>query len=264
MPSGGDLQGPQEESSGAWGASKRPSGLWVLSPGRKYHPVQTSLDDRFQCKPLMRVFPGHCAISAQERLQIALGRCAPSPPRDFPPRESHQSARGALPERAGSPRTPVCPKDEANRPHWRVPRHGHVGKNPHRWSHPPPLCGPTFSLRKKAYKIEKYPFAARSAGGPGECAIMGQLPRPPFSLVPSTARSLFGGTKRECGVETVGSYGQAALSDRQYDTVGRRCAISAQEPPAAVGLETRLRAQPIPRVTFHRGKVTKARRGPSP
>ena len=28
--------------------------------------------------------------------------------------------------------------------------------------------------------------------------------------------------------------------------------------------ETRLRAQPIPRVTFHRGKVTIARRGPSP
>ncbi len=36
------------------------------------------------------------------------------------------------------------------------------------------------------------------------------------------------------------------------------------EPPAAAYIETRLRAQPIPRVTFHRGKVTKARRGPSP
>ena len=168
----------------------------------------------------------------KSRLRTVLGRCAPEPPRDFPPRESHQSAPGALPIRAGSPRTPVCPKDEAKRPHWRVPRHGHVGKNPHRWSHPPPLCGPTFSLRKKAYKIEKYPFAARSAGGPGECAITGLLPRPPFSLVPSTARSLFGGTKRECGVGTVGSYGHAPLTDRQYDTVGRRCAIPAQEPPA--------------------------------
>ena len=143
------------------------------------------------------------------------GAAPPRPLRDFPPRESHQSAPGALPERAGSPRTPVCPKDKAKRPHWRVPRHGHVGKNPHRWSHPPPLCGPTFSLRKKAYKIEKYPFAARSAGGPGECAITGLLPRPPFSLVPSTAHSLFGGTKRECGVGTVGSYGQAALTGWQ-------------------------------------------------
>ena len=61
MPSGGDLQGPQEESSGVWlrpqarfeanrrrrllgrdGASKRPSGLWVLSPGRKYHLARTA------------------------------------------------------------------------------------------------------------------------------------------------------------------------------------------------------------------------------
>ena len=66
MPSGGDLQGPQEESSGVWlrpqarfeanrrrrllgrdGASKRPSGLWVLSPGRKYHPVRAMPADRF-------------------------------------------------------------------------------------------------------------------------------------------------------------------------------------------------------------------------
>ena len=63
----------------------------------------------------------------KSRLQIALGRCAPEPLRDFPPRESHQSAPGALPVRAGSPRTPVCPKDEANRPRRRVPRRGHVG-----------------------------------------------------------------------------------------------------------------------------------------
>ena len=52
----------------------------------------------------------------------------------------------------------------------------------------------------------------------------GLLPRPPFSLVPSTARSLFGGSKRECGVDTVGSYGHAALTGWQYDAVGRRCA----------------------------------------
>ena len=52
----------------------------------------------------------------------------------------------------------------------------------------------------------------------------GLLPRPPFSLVPSTARSLFGGSKREGGVDTVGSYGHAALTGWQYDAVGRRCA----------------------------------------
>ena len=79
---------------------------------------------------------GRCAIPAQEPpaaayieacLRIALGRCAPEPPRDFPPRESHQSAPGALPVRAGSPRTPVCPKDEANRSRRWVPRRDHLG-----------------------------------------------------------------------------------------------------------------------------------------
>ena len=64
MLSGGDLQGPQEESSGVWGASKRPSGLWVLSPGRKYHLVRAMPADGFQCKQLMRVFTGRCAIPA--------------------------------------------------------------------------------------------------------------------------------------------------------------------------------------------------------
>ena len=55
------------------------------------------------------------------------GAAPPLPLRDFPPRESHQSAPGALPIRAGSPRTPVCPKDQANRPRRRVPRRDHLG-----------------------------------------------------------------------------------------------------------------------------------------
>ena len=81
--------------------------------------------------PPMRVFPGCCALSAQEP-PAAVGletrlRAQPIPPRDFPPRESHQSAPGALPIRAGSPRTPVCPKDQANRPRRRVPRRDHLG-----------------------------------------------------------------------------------------------------------------------------------------
>ena len=46
-------------------------------------------------------------------------------------------------------------------------------------------------------------------------------PKPPFSLVPSTARSLFGGTKRECGVGTVGSGRSHALTDRsKYKACG--------------------------------------------
>ena len=71
---------------------------------------------------------------------------------------------------------------------------------------------PQAGAAEKTCEAKNHPFVARSAGGPGECAITGQLPRPPFSLVPSTAHSLFGGTKRECGVDTVGSYGQAALT----------------------------------------------------
>ena len=62
-------------------------------------------------------------VSCAKRSGAACGglhRNAPAgaahPLRDVPPRESHQSAPGALPVRAGSPRTPVCPKDEANIP----------------------------------------------------------------------------------------------------------------------------------------------------
>ena len=67
---------------------------------------------------------------SEASLRIALGRCAPEPPRDFPPRESHQSAPGAFPGMAGSPRTPVCPKDEANRSRRRIPRRGQGGNRP--------------------------------------------------------------------------------------------------------------------------------------
>ena len=89
----------------------------------------------------------------------------------------------------------------------------------------------------KTCGVKQHTFAVRSAGGPGECAITVLLLRPPFSLVPSTARSLFGGTKRECGVDTVGSYGHAALTGWKYDTVGRCFAIPAQEPHAAAYIE---------------------------
>ena len=46
--------------------------------------------------------------------------------------------------------------------------------------------------------------AQQGGAGEGEPFPCGS-PWPPFSLVPSTARSLFGGAKRECGVGTVGS-----------------------------------------------------------
>ena len=123
---------------------------------------------------------------------------------------------------------------------------------------------PQAGAAAKTCGVKKHLFAARSAGGPGECAITGQLPRPPFSLVPSTARSLFGGTKRECGIGTVGSYGQAALPGWHRRSCG---ALRHLGPRAACGGWPRnapAGAAHHPRVTFHRGKVTKARRGPSP
>ena len=56
-----------------------------------------------------------------------------------------------------------------------------------------------------------------SRGFGGGRTIPQRLPRPPFSFVPSTARFLFGGTKRKCGVGTVGSGQCHALTDRgQY------------------------------------------------
>ena len=53
-----------------------------------------------------------------------------------------------------------------------------------------------------------------SRGFGGGRTIPQRLPRPPFSFVPSTARFLFGGTKRKCGVETVGSGKCHALTGR--------------------------------------------------
>ena len=38
-----------EESPGVWGASKRPSGLWVLSPGRKYRAAGKSEKGHILC-----------------------------------------------------------------------------------------------------------------------------------------------------------------------------------------------------------------------
>ena len=56
-----------------------------------------------------------------------------------------------------------------------------------------------------------------SRGFGGGRTIPQRLPRPPFSFVPSTARFLFGGTKRKCGVGTVGSKSFHALTGRgQY------------------------------------------------
>ena len=139
---------------------------------------------------------------------------------------------------------------------------------------------PQAGATEKTCGAKKHLFAARSAGGPGECAITGQLPRPPFSLVPSTARSLFGGTKRECGVGTVGSYGQAALPGwhRRRRLLGRDGAAPQNCPQAALGprwrsapgkpvstayIETYRQAKSGLNGTFDRAKVPKARWGVS-
>ena len=54
----------------------------------------------------------------------------PRTPRDFRPRESHQSAPGAHPGRAGSPRTPDCPVDPVRCSHGRMPRHWTMFRSP--------------------------------------------------------------------------------------------------------------------------------------
>ena len=69
-----------------------------------------------------------------------------------------------------------------------------------------------------------------------------QSPEPPFSLVPSTARSLFGGTKRECGVGTVGSERCHALADRsKYKACGAVLSTDGKYPKVAEGLSMPLR-----------------------
>ena len=61
-----------------------------------------------------------------------------------------------------------------------------------------------------------------------------QSPEPPFSLVPSTARSLFGGTKRERGVGTVGSGRCHTLADRsQYKACGAVLSTDGKYPKVA-------------------------------
>ena len=69
---------------------------------------------RFRYKPLMQVFPGRCAIPTQEPPAAAYtGACLraqPIPPRDVPPRESHQIAPGGPPRKGRKPPDPCLPK----------------------------------------------------------------------------------------------------------------------------------------------------------
>ena len=60
-----------------------------------------------------------------------------------------------------------------------------------------------------------YPEKERSAGGPGEGEpSLSGSPGRPFLLYRGRSRSPFGGTKGECGVETVGSQNCHALAGR--------------------------------------------------
>ena len=84
-----------------------------------------------------------------------------------------------------------------------------------------------------------------------------QSPEPPFSLVPSTARSLFGGTKRECGVGTVGSERYHALLGK------RRGNPRLNYAKGVLTLHLGLFCRSLRRGTFHRRKVPKDRWGVS-
>ena len=93
----------------------------------------------------------------------------------------------------------------------------------------------------------------RFSGGTGDR----NPPKPPFSLVPSTARSLFGGTKRECGVESVGSVNSHALADKEQGNL--RPKYAKRVPALRLGLF----CKSLRRGTFHRRKVPKDRWGVS-
>ena len=85
-----------------------------------------------------------------------------------------------------------------------------------------------------------------------------QSPEPPFSLVPSTARSLFGGTKRECGVESVGFVNSHAFAGKGRGNIRPKY---VKRVPA---LRPNLFCRNLRRGTFHRRKVPTGRRGLRP
>jgi len=90
-----------------------------------------------------------------------------------------------------------------------------------------------------------------SRGSGGGRTIPLRLPRPPFSFVPSTARFLFGGTKRKCGVEIVGSARCHALLGKGRENIRPKY---AKRVPA---LRLVLCCRSLRRGTFHRRKVPK-------
>ena len=63
------------------------------------------------------------------------------------------------------------------------------------------------------YSAEHSPPVSRGLGARPKGLASRRRPRAGFSLVPSTARSLFDGSKRECGVGTVGFESCHALAD---------------------------------------------------
>jgi len=96
-----------------------------------------------------------------------------------------------------------------------------------------------------------------SRGFGGGRTIPQRLPRPPFSFVPSTARFLFGGTKRKCGVGTVGSKSCHVHAGKGRGNIHLKY---AKRIPA---LCTNLFRRRLRRGTFHRRKVPKDRWGVS-
>ena len=129
--------------------------------------------------------------------------------------------------------------------------------------HPRPLgCHPKYRMPSRRDNVQ----AVKSSGTQGyprsTPPFLGglggsQSPEPPFSLVPSTARSLFGGTKRECGVESVGSVNSHALADKEQGNL--RPKYAKRVPALRLGLFCRS----LRRGTFHRRKVPKDRWGVS-
>ena len=126
-PPAGTFRVPKRSRQGSGALRNAPAGFGYFRPVESTIQSGLRLPIGFNVSRRYGFSQGAAPSRPKNCLQIALGRCAPRPLRDFPPRESHQSAPGALPIRAGSPRTPVCPADQAEWPRRRVPRRSHVG-----------------------------------------------------------------------------------------------------------------------------------------
>ena len=132
--------------------------------------------------------------------------------------------------------------------------------------HPRPLgCHPKYRMPSRRDNVQGIKSSGAQGNPRSTPPFLGglggsQSPEPSFSLVPSTARSLFDGSKRECGVGTVGSGRCHALADRsKYKACGAVLSTTPQPcfchlirhgcavPPSPQGEGLLLFTRPLPK-----------------